>query len=425
MSGIRSRVSWGFLDQVLSSASNFALSGFVAATVSARDFGAFTLVYGIYNLVVGFTGGLASVPLVVRFSAETPERFRVATKSALGAAVTVGIIGGALCVVAAPFTTAAVAEPLVALGVMLPGLVLQDAWRYSFVTGGRPARAAANDGAWVGIQFMGSIALLALGDVTALSMVLLWGGSATAAAALGCWQAKTLPAPRRALTWLREQRAITWRYAAEALVHRSGAWVALAVVGAVAGLRAVGALRGAMLLLGGPLNLLLMGATFVFVSEGVRLLHRAPTQLPRAIRTLNLAAVAAAIAWAIVVFVLPDSVGARVLGDTWPDAKPLLPLLLVYIAALAASLGPTQGIIALGAAKRSLFTQVAAFAVQLPLMALGAAVSGARGAAVAVAVAALFRTVLAWVQFRRALNESAAFPQAIPAEQAFAESMTS
>jgi O-antigen/teichoic acid export membrane protein len=140
---------------------------------------------------------------------------------------------------------------------------------------------------------------------------------------------------------------------------------------------------------------------------------------------LNLAALAAAAAWAIVVFVLPDSVGARLLGDTWHDAQPLLPLLLPYIVALAASLGPTQGIIALGAAKRSLFTQVAAFAVQVPLMALGAAVSGARGAAVAASATAVFRTGLAWIQFRRALNESTAFPQGVEPEKALAESMTS
>jgi O-antigen/teichoic acid export membrane protein len=208
------------------------------------------------------------------------------------------------------------------------------------------------------------------------------------------------------------------------VLHRSGAWVAVALVGAVAGLRVVGALRGALLLLGGPLNLLLMGATFVFVSEGVRLLARSPGQLPRAIRRLNTAAIGATVAWTIVVLVLPNAVGSRVLGATWHQAKPLLPLLILYIVALAASLGPSQGIIALAAAKRSLFTQVAGLAIQLPMMVVGAALDGARGAALGLGLSMVLRTALAWVQFRRALDEHTAGVDMTRREQALPELMT-
>jgi O-antigen/teichoic acid export membrane protein len=410
---------------VLSSGSNFALSAFVAATVSAGGFGAFTVVYGVYNLVVGFSGGLASVPLVVRYSAAAPARFRAASRASVGAALVVGTLAGIVCLAAAPFTTPAVAGPLRALGVTLPGLLVQDAWRYSFVTGGRPAKAAANDSLWIVLQLLAIGALLAVGKVSALSMVLAWGGSGCAAALFGCWQAQAAPAPRQVFAWLQEQRTLTWRYAAEAVVHRSGSWVALALVGAVAGLRAVGALRGALLLLAGPLNLLLMGATFVFVSEGVRLLHRSPGQLPRAVRTQSAAAIGIAIAWCIVVLVLPDAVGSRVLGATWQQAKSLLPLLVVFIVALAACVGPTQGMLALGAAKRSLFTQVVGLAVQLPSMAVAAALAGARGAAIAAALTMVFRTVLAWAQYRQALTEPAASTDVVAADQALPEAMTS
>ncbi len=399
------RVGWGFFDQALSSGSNFGLSAFVAASVSARAFGAFTIVYGVYNLVGGFSAGLASVPLVVTYSAAPVERYRVAARSAVGSALAVGLLGGLVCLLASPFITAAVAEPLRALGVALPGLLVQDAWRYSFVTGGQPSKAAANDGLWTGLQLLGSGVLLATGAVSTLSMVLLWGGSATVAAVFGCWQAKVVPAPQQVLAWLSEQQKLTWRYAAEAVVHRSGAWVALALVGAVAGLKVVGALRGAILLVTGPLNLILVGATFAFAAEGVRLLHRSPEQLPRAIRRLNAATTGAAVAWCAVVLLLPGAVGAHVLGDTWHQAEPLLPVFAVYMIALSASLAPNQGMMAMGAARRSLFTQVVGLALDLPCMVAGAALAGAPGAAVAAVVTTTLRTCLAWIQFRRALSD--------------------
>src|SRR4051794_21024658 len=71
--GVR-RAGWGFFDQALSSVSNFALSAVVAATVSAVDFGSFTIAYAVYGVFAGISGGLASIPLVVRYSARDRPR---------------------------------------------------------------------------------------------------------------------------------------------------------------------------------------------------------------------------------------------------------------------------------------------------------------------------------------------------------------
>lgn len=374
--------------------------------------------YAVYGVCVGLSGGLTSIPLVVRYSAAPPARFLQATRASVGTALAVGTVAGVLCVGVSFVTAPAVEGPLRALGVCLPGLLTQDAWRYSFVTGRTPAKAAANDGLWIALQLLGIGVLVAVGAVSALSMVLVWGGSASAAAVLGCLQVKAAPAPRKALAWLQDQRALSVRYAAEAVVHRSGSWLALACVGAVAGLGVVGAVRGAILLLGGPLNLLFIGATFVFVSEGVRLLHHSPAELPTAMRRLSALTTGVAIAWCAFVLALPDAIGSSVLGATWPQAKPLLPLLVVYITALAASMGPTQGMLALGAARRSLFTQIAGLAADLPTMCAGALLAGARGAALAICVTAVFRTILAWVQFRRALREPSASAGVESREQA-------
>jgi O-antigen/teichoic acid export membrane protein len=416
--GLARRASWGLLDQVISSGSNFALSAFVAASVSTADFGAFTVTYAIYNLVLAFSAGLASVPLLVRYSASGPERYRTATRASVGVALVVGILAGLLCLAASPFTSPALAGPLTALGFTLPGLLIQDTWRYSFVTGGQPAKAAANDGLWIVLQVAGIAVALALGHLTALSMVLVWGGSGTAAAAFGCWQARALPAPRQVLRWLRDERAFTWRYAAEVVLNRSGTWIGLSLVGAIVGLRGLGALRGAMLILAGPLNLLFMGATFAFVSEGVRIVHHAPAQLPRAIRAVSGAAAAVAVAWCTTVLVLPDGIGSRVLGTTWHQAKPLFPMIAVMMVALATALGPTQGMLSLAAAKRSLFTQIAGLGIQIPLVVASAALAGPRGAAAGFAITTMCRALVAWDQFRRGFAERTASADVIAADHA-------
>jgi hypothetical protein len=220
------------------------------------------------------------------------------------------------------------------------------------------------------------------------------------------------------LTWLRDERAFTWRYAAEVVLNRSGTWLALSLVGAVVGLRGLGALRGATLILAGPLNLLFMGATFAFVAEGVRLVHDAPARLPRAIRAVSGTAAAIAIAWCAIVLVLPAGIGSRVLGATWHQAKPLFPMIALMMIAQATALGPTQGMLSLAAAKRSLFTQVVGLGLQVPLVVASAALAGAHGAAAGFAITTMFRALVAWDQFRRGFAERTPSSDVVAADQA-------
>src|SRR3954452_10525059 len=91
------RAGWGFLDQALSSVSNFALSAFVAATVSATEVGSFTIAYAVYGVWAGVSGGLTSIPLTIRYSAAPPEQSRRATRAAVGAALVIGTVGGLFC----------------------------------------------------------------------------------------------------------------------------------------------------------------------------------------------------------------------------------------------------------------------------------------------------------------------------------------
>ncbi|HEY9379073.1 MAG TPA: hypothetical protein VIQ02_18500, partial [Jiangellaceae bacterium] len=86
------RLGWGVADQAISSLSNFALGIFVARTFGASSFGAFTLAYVTYTVVINAARGLATDPLLVRHSGDVHRRWRRATSAATGTALVVGVV---------------------------------------------------------------------------------------------------------------------------------------------------------------------------------------------------------------------------------------------------------------------------------------------------------------------------------------------
>src|SRR5579859_5874480 len=67
------RLSWGVADQAVSSLTNFAVSIYVARVLGATELGAFSLAYVTYGFMLNASRGLATDPLLVRFSgAEVP-----------------------------------------------------------------------------------------------------------------------------------------------------------------------------------------------------------------------------------------------------------------------------------------------------------------------------------------------------------------
>jgi O-antigen/teichoic acid export membrane protein len=405
MRGVVRRAGWGFFDQTLSSLTNFGLGIVVAATVSARQFGAFSLVYAVYGLVLGLSEGFASTPLTIRFSTREGDEFADAERKSVGSALAIGIVSGGACLVVSPLMTPVLSGPLRALGVMLPGLLVQDAWRFAFVSRRRPPMAAANDGVWAVLQVVGIVALAASHSISATTMVVVWGGSATVAAMLGCLQGGGVwPAPGNWRPWLQSQRDLGPRYALETIAHRSGGYLVLFAVGGIAGLRAAGDLRGAVLLMTGPLNLLLLGAGFVAVPEGVRLYEEAPQKLAPAARWYAAVVAAVAALWALTILGLAHRIGPRILGSTWTGARPLLPVLAAYAVLQALAIGPGTGLWVLAAAKRSLRIQTTGVIIVVVAASVGTALDGVHGAAVAIAATTALVTGLWWWQFQRAYS---------------------
>ncbi|OAR27697.1 hypothetical protein A8W25_02555 [Streptomyces sp. ERV7] len=396
------RLSWGLADQAASSMSNFAVGIYVARSLGVTAFGVFSLAWVTYGVVLNVSRGLATDPLVVRFSGVPEASWRGAVARSTGTALGVGAAIGAACLVVGLALGGRVGPAFACLGVMLPGLLLQDAWRYSFFAAGTGRKAFVNDVVW-GVALVPAMVVAArVGSVAAF--VLAWGASATVAAGYGYIQSGILPRTTRARGWLREQRDLGSRYLVEN-VSLSGANQLRAYgLGVIVGVGAVGAVRGAELLLG-PFLAILMGLSLVTVAEAARVLRRAPHRLGRFCLLLGGGQAAAALLWGGALLLMPDRLGAFVLGDVWPSASQLIVPVTLGVAGAGLGTGAAAGLRALAAARRSLRCQLFASACYVSGGLGGAALADTVGSAWGVAAATGCSSAVWWLQLRSALRE--------------------
>src|SRR5918999_2161747 len=84
------RLGWGLADQAVSSITNFALGIVVARSLGAAGFGAFSLAWVSYGVILNVSRGLATDPLTVRYSGPLDDRWRSAAGRAASTATALG-----------------------------------------------------------------------------------------------------------------------------------------------------------------------------------------------------------------------------------------------------------------------------------------------------------------------------------------------
>jgi O-antigen/teichoic acid export membrane protein len=400
------RLGWGVADQGMSSVTNFAVTIYVAKTLGAAQFGAFSLAYVTYSFVLNASRGLATDPLVVRFSGAELPVWRRAVASSTGTALVVGLISGAAVLAAAMFLGGTARAAFIALGLTLPGLMLQDSWRYAFFALGRGSRALANDSVWAMVELPAFAALRMTHHANVFTFVLAWGASAAAAAAIGPLQARTIPAPSRVRAWLSAHRDLAPRYLAENTSNSGASQLRTYGTGFILGLAAVGYVQAASTLMG-PFLVIFMGISMVTVPEAARVLRRSPRHLRLFCLLVAGGLALTAVAWGGALLVaLPRGLGNLLLGSLWRPAFGLIPAYTISIIGVCVSAGATAGLHALGAARRSLRAMVFASVAYLACSLTGAALDGARGSVWGIALATWIGALLWWAQLRRGLSDA-------------------
>jgi O-antigen/teichoic acid export membrane protein len=403
---VAGRAAWGVADQALSSLTNFAVGVFVARELGPADFGAFSLAFATYLVALNASRGLATDPLVVRFSDASSESWRRAASAATATSLLVGAAVSIACVLATGVLEGAAETAFLSLGVVLPGLMLQDSWRYVFFAAGRARDAFINDLAWAIFIVPFITAVVNLTRPQVQWFVIAWGGAAALAGLVGIAQARVRPRMSLVRHWFIDHRDLGVRYLGENTSFSAAGQLRLYGLGAVAGLTAVGALRGAELLLG-PVNLIIMGVgSLMAVPEASRLVRRDVRRFKQFIIALGLLLTGASVLWGLAIgLLLPASVGVWLLGATWDPAAALLLPITLMVALLGVWSSAWTGLRAMGAAQRSLRAQIVGASAFLFGALLGAIVNGAEGAAWGSAMGNLVASCFWWQQLHRALRE--------------------
>lgn len=391
------------MDQALSSATNFAVSVVVAREVTIREFGAFTTAFIAYTIVMGVSRSACMEAVLMRFSQVSHAEWSRATRAATGAALVVGTAAGGLSAVVGLATAGTFRAVFLALAVSLPGLILQDAWRFAFFAAERGRSAFLNDLAWA-IALVPLLVLALSRGASVGPLALAWGTAATFAAIVGVFQAGLLPKPSGAIGWWRENRRLASRILGEFAAMTATAHLTLYGVGAVAGIRALAALRGAQILLG-PLNVIVIGIGLVAIPEGVRLLKRSTASLRKAAQALAAALAACALTLGTVLVLLPERIGESVLGRTWGSARHVVFPIAICLAFWGITMGALLGLRVLGRFDQSLRARLISSAISLLGAILGAAFGGAEGAAWVWAVSLGVGSAIWWREFGMAAKK--------------------
>jgi O-antigen/teichoic acid export membrane protein len=399
------RIGWGFADQAVSSLTNFAVSFFLAHALTAASFGAFSITYVSYGFALTAARGLTTDPLMVRFSGVDDRDWRQATRSAAGLAVVLGLLAGTVCLAVSLVFGGSIRSGLIALGLTLPGLVLQDCWRFCFFAAGKGAQAFLNDSIWAVLMVPAMIALHDTRHTSVFWAVLAWGGSACVAAVAGIWQAKALPRLLNGWAWLYQHRDLGPRYMAEGSVASGAGQVKVYFMTGVLGLAAVGWLQACNTIFG-PISVVLAAMGLIVIPEAARVLKRAPTRLGWFSLAIAVGVSGIITLWGVTLLVgLPRGLGDIMLGPIWRPTLPLVLPMTVAMIAQGCAVGPVAVLHALGAARRSLRLVIIAALLSLACAVIGGLIRGAPGVVWGTAVAGFLSTGLTWWQLRVALRQ--------------------
>ncbi len=400
------RRSWGVADQGMSSLTNFLLSAFVARTLGAAQFGAFSLAYVTYGLGINASRGLAVEPLLIRFSDTSLRTWRRAAAGCAGTALVVGLAGGILGLGAGALIGGTTGQAFFALGLTMPGLLLQDSWRYAFFSVGKGYHAFINDTLWALIQIPALLVLKATGHGQVFWFVLAWGGAATVGAAVGSLQARVVPSLLKAWDWLVDHRDLGPRYLIENTGGNAADSFRAYSVTHILGLSAIGLIQAANVLLG-PFKIIYYGVSMITIPEAARLLRRKPAMLSLFCIVVSVGLTLAAFAWGMVLLVtLPHGLGQLMLGNIWKPTYPLVLPTVFTVMAMCANTGGYVGLHALGAARRSMRNSLRAAVLVVACAVVGALAWGMTGSVWLAAAGSWVSTLMVWWQLRQAMHEA-------------------
>lgn len=398
------RAGIGIVDQLLYNSSNFVLTVLVARSTSTDQFGAFALIFTTWIICNSTCRGLTSETLVVRYSASSMAEWRRGASDGAGASAALGVGIGLLIVAGSFVVGGSMASAALIIGIMLPGMFVQDFLRFAALSAARPVVALISDVAVTVTQF-GAVAVLIVLDLDSVpTLVAAWGGAGCVGALVAAVLLRVGANPMRAAAWFRREHDLATKYALDDLAANGGQQAPAYVVAAVSGLSGAGSLRGAQSVFGPP-SIFNLGVNAAVTPELVRVLKRSSRLLVRYVALVALGSCLIGLCWGIGAQLVPNSVGRSLYGDTWALSHPLLIYFTFNQAANGIRVGGTAGLRALGAANRTLVARVISICLAVTFATTGAILAGPKGVAIGIMCGSVLTAAAYWWQFRLAIGD--------------------
>lgn len=404
LAGPAGRASWGLADQALSSLSNLAVGVVVARSSTVADFGVYALAFGGYTIALNVSRAVSTEPLAVRHSGTRTPDWERAVRASTATALLAGFLAMLVGLAIAAFPGVPSKGVLIAFAVTMPGLLLQDAWRWAFFVVGEGQKALVNDLIWL-LAMLAIFGGLYLTDTaSAPSLTFAWGLGAMIAAIAGRFQAGVSPRRQLIREWVRRNWDLSPKYVGEMLAVSGTIQVYMLGITAAAGLAATAGIRGAQVLLG-PVNVLNQGIRMISVPEAARALRHSYRRLWLVGLAISFGVGAGALAWGAIFLLLPPFVGRELLGPgVWNQAHEVLVPVILLQALGASNAGAFAILRALTAATRGLRVRLISSVILIICGVGGAFLWGAKGAAWGLATASFTTLLLWWIQAHRAIT---------------------
>ena len=321
------RVVLTFLDQGVSSLSNFATGVVVARVAGAAEFGDYMLTVMVWLFAVGLHRSLISEPLVVSMARQHDHREVVArgltAALMVGAVLTIAVAASGLVVHA---SGSRVGILMVALSPWLVPLVAQDFWRAMAFQERRPGIALGNDLVYAGVQALITIVVVISGRGTTPALIAAWGAGALAGALFGFARVRTMGSWRGGMTLLRRLSQLSRWMVVDFVTGYASAQAYLAFVALLLSRVEYGGFRAAFSLMGPVLVLFLASGNIGLPEASRRSAVSDRPALRRFTRLLTGATAACVGAYTLLVVVAAGPLLAALYGQSFRRFAPLVGL---------------------------------------------------------------------------------------------------
>lgn len=386
-------------DQAASSLSNVVVAVLVARSFPEETgpFAAFGLAMLVFQFLVGCVRGLLFEPALALYPDRSqPDRRRI-VPGYLGATLLVGAVLGTGLAGLAVSVGGMAGSALLALAVVVPLVLVQDAWRYLFMVD-RPGAALAVDLVWLATS---CAAIVVVPDGPPVSRyVLAWGAGGAAGAMVATVLGRRALGRLRWWSYIHEHRELGWRFLTEYVTAQAGSYAALFASGSLLGLSAYGALRAGNLYLG-PLLTLQAAVILAALPEAARL-RDDPGRLRRLVVGASVVVAVPTLVWTTVGMLLPESLGRSVAGPTWSETREVLVPMGLAQVAMSVVAAALVGVRALDGTK-GLGAQLRSVPFQLACPLAGALVGDLVGFGIGMVVGQSIAAGFWWRTFRRLL----------------------